>query len=238
MKNILKTIILFVLILPCILATGQTPEALWKGVGGKTKWDSTNYILFTANGNSTANLGSTRKFLINKKSGQVRFEGQSSEGNQIVALFNFKTQKLSKLFQSGEELKAESPESAELFELVNKQYKRDAVFIFLPILVESPDTKIGTEGSKIVNSEKLQAFSFELKNNTLSGEIFYNRETGQIKQIIDQSGNEYFVNGYKDIGGGLILPTTFKSMSSQENSATYTTVAAFTEMEESKFTSL
>ena len=237
MKKILNAIFVSIFILSNGLASAQTTEALWKGVGGKVKWDSTNYILFTAKGKSKENLSDTRKFLINKKSGQVRFEGQSSAGNQLVALFNFKSQKLSKLFRSGEELNPTSDESMELFDLISKQYKRDAALIFLPILLESPDTKTGAETSKIVNSEKLQTFTFELKNSTLSGEILYNSETGQIKQIIDQSGNEYFVNGYKDIGGGLVLPTTFKSMSSQSNNVTFTTVVAFTEMEESKFTS-
>ncbi|MGO1243455.1 MAG: hypothetical protein ACTJHT_09355 [Sphingobacterium sp.] len=238
MKNIFNIIIVFALMLSGVRADAQTPDALWKGVGGKSKWDSTNYILFTANGRSMDSLGNARKFLINKKSGQVRFEGQSSEGNQLVALFNFKSHKLTKLSRGGQELKATNEESTALFTLINKQFQRDASFIFLPVLLENANTTKGTETSKIVNSEKLQAFSFELNNNTLSGEILYNPETGQIKQVIDQSGNEYFVNNYKDIGGGLILPTTFKSMSMQGNNATYTTVAAFTEMEESKFTSL
>lgn len=238
MKNIFNIIIVFALLFSSVQAEAQTPDALWKGVGGKSRWDSTNYILFTANGISMDSLGNTRKFLINKKSGQVRFEGQSSEGNQLVALFNIKSHKLTKLSRSGQELKATNEESTALFTLINKQFQRDAAFIFLPVLVENANTKKGTETSKIVNSEKLQAFSFELNNNTLSGEILYNPETGQIKQVIDQSGNEYFVNNYKDIGGGLILPTTFKSMSTQGNNVSYTTVAAFTEMEESKFTSL
>jgi len=234
MKKIIN--IIFILLISSIITQAQTTDALWKGVGGKSKWDSTNYILFTANGKSIENLGNTRKFLINKKSGEVRFEGQSTDGNQIVALFNYKSKKLNKLFLSGEVQKTENPETAELFEHINKQYGIDATLIFLPILIESPDTRTGEEASKIVNSEKLQVFSFELKNNVLSGEIFYNKETGQIKQVKDQAGNEYFINGYKDIGGGLILPTTFKSISRDANATIYTTVAAFTEMEDSKFT--
>lgn len=216
----------------------ESVSALWKGIGGKTRWDSTNYILFTAAGNDSKHLQSGRKFLINKKSGQVRFEGKLSDGDNIVALFNYKTQKIVRFFSNGVESKVSADQVSESFAKINEQFKKDATFLFLPTLIDKPETKTGKAVSKIVNAEKLQSVPFQLKDNILAGEIFFSFETGYIKQLVDREGNEYYVNGYKDIGGGVFLPTTFKSMDNQDKSTSFTTVAAFTEMEDAKFSNL
>lgn len=215
-------------------ASQESVSILWKGVGGKTRWDNTNYILFAASGNESKHVQSGRKFLINKRSGQVRFEGRLDDGDNIVAIFNFKTDKVLKFSSNGVESKTSSTEVDDAFAKINEQFKKDASFIFLPTLID----KAGKANSKIVNAEKLQYISFQLKDTNLGGELYFNPETGYIKQLIDKDGHEFYVNGYKDIGGGLFLPTTFKSMESQEKSASFTTVAAFTEMEDAKFTNL
>ena len=215
-------------------ASQESVSILWKGIGGKVKWDNTNYILFTAHGNESRFLQNGRKFLINKQSGQVRFEGKSKDGDSWIALFNFKTDKLSKLSYNGVESKSISTEGEEIFLKINEQFNKDASFLFLPTLVD----KTGKAALKIVNAEKLQHIPFQVKQNNLSGELYYNGETGIIKQIIDKEGNEFYVDGYKDIGGGLMLPTTFKSLGNQDKSTSFTTVAAFTEMEDTKFSNL
>src|SRR5690554_4727646 len=81
-----------------ILSAQEVGKVLLKGIGGKEKWESANYILFTVRGNDTNLIQNSRKFLIKPTSGQARFEGQSNDGDNIVTLFNFKTGKLSKLF--------------------------------------------------------------------------------------------------------------------------------------------
>lgn len=242
MKTVL-TVIIFSLL--SFLSVGVSAQSntevstmLWKGVGGKTKWDSTNYILFTAYGNDAKHLQGDRKYLINKRSGQARFEGKTEDGNNIVALFNFKTDKLTKFFTNGGEVKPLNADVIAIFAKIKEQFRKDAALIFLPTLIDKPDTKTGKVSSKIVNAEKLQSLPFQLKDSILSGELFFHGETGYIKQVVDRDGNTYFVNGYKDIGGGLILPTTFKNMDNQARSTLFTTVAAFTDMEESKFSNL
>ncbi|WP_437920581.1 hypothetical protein [Sphingobacterium sp. LRF_L2] len=242
MKTFLKIILLGIYILSGIIVEAQgnheSVSALWKGIGGKTKWDNTNYILFTANGNEAKYLQGARKFLINKQSGQVRFEGKSADGNNVVVLFNFKNQKLIRFYNNGEEVKLTNTTTNDSFLKIYEQFKKDVNFLFLPVLMDKPETKTGKSTLKIVNAEKLQAVPFQLKDNALSGEVFFNNETGYIKQLVDNDGNEFYINGYKDIGGGLFLPTTFKSMNNQDKSTSFTTVAAFTEMEDSKFSNL
>ncbi|WDF69226.1 hypothetical protein PQ465_02315 [Sphingobacterium oryzagri] len=242
MKTFLTAVVLSLLLVHGEQATAQANQEsvsiLWKGIGGKTRWDNTNYILFTATGNESKHLQNGRKFLINKQSGQVRFEGKVDNGDNIVALFNFKTQKILRLFSNGVESKTATEEVNEYFAKIHEQFKKDATFLFLPTLIDKPETRTGKSVAKIVNAEKLQSVPFQLKDNSLAGEVLFNVETGYIKQLVDREGNEFYVNGYKDIGGGVFLPTTFKSMDSQNKSTSFTTVAAFTEMEDAKFSNL
>jgi len=239
MKTFLTAIIITgSLFFSCLtLSAQEAGKVLLKGIGGKEKWDSANYILFTVRGNDAKPLQNDRKFLIKPTSGQARFEGQSNGGDNIVTLFNFKTGKLSKLFVNGTEVKQMNSETTELFTQINAQFKKDITFLFLPALIEQPDTKTGKITSKILNAEKLQSLPFVLEGG-FSGEVLFNNETGQIKQFIDENGNTYLVNEYKDIGGGLFLPTNFRNLDNQEKNLFFSTVAAFTEMEESRFSTL
>ncbi|RZF58397.1 hypothetical protein [Sphingobacterium corticibacterium] len=241
MRTFLTAIIIGILSISyvsiCAQEGQEAGKILLKGIGGKDKWDSTNYILFTASGNDIKYFQNSRKFLINMKSGQARFEGRSNDGNNIVSLFNFKTGKLSKFFVNGNEVKQIDPETHELFTKINDQFKKDATFLFLPALIEQPETKTGKISSKIFNAEKLQSLPFQLKEG-LSGEVLFNGETGLIKQFVDKEGQTYLVNGYKDIGGGLFLPTNFRNLENNSKSLLFSTVAAFTEMEETKFSIL
>ncbi|NGM66189.1 hypothetical protein [Sphingobacterium sp. SGR-19] len=241
MRTFLTAIVIGILSCSYLTICGQEEQEaskiLLRGIGGKDKWDSTNYILFTANGNETKYFQNGRKFLINMKSGQARFEGKSDDGSNVVSLFNFKTGKPSKFFINGNEIKQMDSEINELFTKINEQFKKDITFLFLPALIEQPETKTGKVSSKIFNAEKLQSLPFQLKGG-LSGEVLFNSETGWIKQFVDKEGQIYLVNGYKDIGGGLFLPTTFRNLKNDKRSLLFSTVAAFTEMEESRFSTL
>lgn len=242
MRKIIPILSLIFLGFCFIPSYGQSVQegitALLKGVGGKTKWDSTNFILFTVNGNKTTYLQDGRTFLIDKRSGKSRFEGTTNGGENLIVLFNFKTEKLHKYYKNGKEVVPLMSEANDSFGKILGQFRKDASLLFLPILLDKPDTKIGKTSTKIVNAEKLQLFSFQLPDNGLSGDILFNPETGLVKQVVDKDSNTYFVNGYKDIGGGLFLPTTFKNMSDVGKSTVFSTVAAFTDMEESKLNSL
>lgn len=239
----LSILVVMLCLSPTVCLKAQTGEQrsitnLWKGVGGKNKWNTTDFILFTANGNDAAYLLNGRKFLINKKSGECRFEGRTTDGRNLVVLFNYKTAKLLRYFNNGKEVAKSSTDAIASFEKINQQFVNDASLLFLPTLIDQADTKVGKVSAKIVNAEKLYTFSFQLKDNSLAGDILFNAESGLIKQLLDRDGNEYYVNGYKDIGGGLILPTTFKNLQQPNKSILFTTVAAFTDMEVEKFETL
>lgn len=203
-------------------------EKIWTGVGGKNKWESTKYIMFTVSGNSKyPSISGSRKFLLDKQSGNVRFEGTLNNEN-VVALLNVQNQKLSHVYdENGAEVSIQ--EYKEVLPDLIGQYNIDLKVLSLPISIMS--SNISPQSSnKIINAEKLQKLEF---SNFLgnSGSFYVNEESGLVKRI-DLDNKSYLVNGYKDIGNGLILPTTFKASS---DSITYQKVASFTEMEPEKF---
>ncbi|WP_156305793.1 hypothetical protein [Sphingobacterium endophyticum] len=203
-------------------------EKIWTGVGGKNKWESTKYIMFTVSGNSKyPSISGSRKFLLDKQSGNVRFEGTLNNEN-VVALLNVQNQKLSHVYdENGAEVSIQ--EYKEVLPDLIGQYNIDLKVLSLPISIMS--SNISPQSSnKIINAEKLQKLEF---SNFLgnSGSFYVSEESGLVKRI-DLDNKSYLVNGYKDIGNGLILPTTFKASS---DSITYQKVASFTEMEPEKF---
>ena len=211
---------------------------LWKGVGGKSTWSNTSYILFTVDGNMSKYLQDGRTFIINRKTGQARLEGRTASNENLVLLFNFKSGKLDRLSSNGKEVVDKAAFTQEHFGKVLAQLEKDASLLFLPTLLEKPSAKVGKLEHKIVNAEKLDVFSLSLGGDKFEGTILFNPESGLIKQLVDQEGSVYYVNGYKDIGGGLTLPTTFKNLSDSKKSTTFSVVASFEELEETKFTKL
>lgn len=203
-------------------------DKIWNAAGGKSKWESTKYIMFTVSGNSQfSSISGNRKFLLDKQSGLVRFEGTLNRSN-VVAIFSVPAQKLIHIFDengaeiAGQEFKSLIPDLIE-------QYSIDLKVLSLPASIAASSLNNNSE-SKIINAEKLQKVDF---SNFLggSGSVYVNEESGLIKRI-DMDDKSYLVNGYKDIGNGLILPTVFKASG---DSISYQKVASFTEMEPSKF---
>ena len=241
-----KTLFLFVFTymfsLPFVCQAQGTVQrsiaSLWKGIGGKLKWKNTDFILFTANGNDAKYLQNGRRFLIDKKTNKCRFEGKTVDGQNLVVLFDYKSGKIFRYYNNKKEVAKNSPEAQAAFQKINEQFSKDAALLFLPVFIDQPETKISNVGVKIYNAEKLQSLSFQLKDNSLTGDILFNAESGYIKQLVDNDGNEYNVNGYKDIGGGLMLPTTFSHAHHANRNTSFTTVAAFTDIETDKFENL
>ncbi len=206
----------------------QIIDKLWDAAGGKSTWEETKYIMFSVSGNNQhSSISGTRKFLLDKQSGQVRFEGNWNNV-PVVALYNVQNQKLTHVYdEEGKDIAIQDFKSL-LPELID-QYQHDLKVLSLPVSMVSSNLNNETE-SKIWNAEKLQKIVFQ----NFMGEkgcIYMNEESGLIKRL-DLANKSYVVNGYKDIGNGLILPTTFKA---NTDSISYQKVASFTDMESAKF---
>lgn len=231
---------LFVLQSQTFAQKADLKRVMDEAFGGKAKWEENNYILFSAIGNNKDNkLVDKRTFLINKSNGEARFEGSSSDNDDIVLLFNFKDRSIKSIYINSEKIKDSNPVQAPLFRSVLVQFNEDANLLFSPILLETSIPNGSDYEQKIINSQKMALVKLDrfigFDGRTHSCSAMINIDNGQLKGLRLHNTQEYWVNGYKDIGGGLILPTQFDDTRNSSQSCKFTTVASFTDIEDSKF---
>lgn len=204
----------------------------------KQKWKQHRYFLYTAKGNVHSNLiGNQRSFLIDNVTGNCRLETPNLQSQEVIVLFNFKTKKLIKQYIAGKE---NSTNNQQMLSAALDQFFEDSKLLFLPILLTDQSISFTSPTSKIINTEKINSVSFSnlttLDKQNVAGKIEINTK-GEIKAFSDGT-SEYVVQNYKDIGSGIILPTSYKNVKDSVQSCNFTTVAAFTDIEAGKFTSL
>ena len=106
MKTLSNVLLVVMLTLFCQLDLVAQDDSLnkqiWQSIGGQEKWDSLQYLAFSAKGNTISDQLSKeeRKFLFNRSTGACRFDGYSAT-DQVTYLFNFKNPGADKLFIEG-----------------------------------------------------------------------------------------------------------------------------------------
>lgn len=238
MKNSIQLVIgnsllLFVLCNFDFFAVGHAQvnpaQEIWSGIGGKEKWEATNYILFTVTGGGANGAAeqNTRRYLIAKNSGKARFEGYIN-GSKHVLLFDFKQRKVHKAYDANGNLL--SSFSSKEFEQTLDQFDRDFATLCIPANIARAVGENAT--TKIVNAERFLQAPFQI--NGRKGVALIASESGLLRQLeCDQ--NTISIDGHKDIGNGLILPTRFKNLTDDRRSVYFQTIASFTSMESTKF---
>lgn len=238
-------VILFILFL-CQMGLAQSEPVLSEieeAIGGKDKWEQTDYLYFTVSGNNLDDsLAGKRSFLINKSNGDARFKGINDKNEEIVLLFNYMSQHLKRIFINEEEKEASEEENQAIGELVQKQFLEDINLLFSPILVITHGDKNASVQPKIVNGEKfslieVESFSYLPEQKSRRGSVAVDPE-GKIRIINFGSDREMAVSKYVDTGGGLKLPTRFDSQNKASQSCEFSTVASFTDIQDKKFEDL
>lgn len=208
-------------------------EALHQSI---KNWEENRYILFTAQGNtSSALFNGSRTFLIDKNSGDCRLETTSSSNKPVVVLFNFKSKKLSKAFENNKQLASSTNQLSPILD----QFYEDTKLLFLPVFLSETSIKLEDIQSKLMDSEKVNIITFSNLNtfdNTSSSGRFILDAKGEIK-LFEDGTTTFSVSNSKDIGSGILLPTNFQNKKDAQ-SCVFNTVAAFTNIENGKFTSL
>lgn len=210
--------------------------------GGIQKWDITDYILFVAKGNALSpEFSESRAFLINKNNGDARFEATSNRGEKTVVLFNFKRNTLKKVFVNKKELEELDSFEKDYLPLIIKQFSEDSKRLFLPFLIANSRQDAKVMEDKIIDLEKLSPVQADgiqdLSGNSFNVTVFCSSETGEIR-LANLDSQEFAIKNYKDIGGGVYLPTEFIDKKNPERSSEFSTVASFTHMEKEKFEGL
>lgn len=221
----------------------QMVEAkIWKGIGGKENWQNVRYFMFSCiGGESNQLIEGERKYLWDKQTGDCRFEGVNADGETIITLFNLKTLDGS-VFVNDLQVDDQNMAST-MIEETSIAFERDANLLFLPTTLEGKDVWYTVEDEKLLGSKRYMVVylqnhktSFE---TTVDGRLYIDEQTGLVQHWLpkytDQStSNQYAISGFKDVGGGLVLPTHFEG-NNQGTSITYPLAAALINIEANKF---
>lgn len=207
---------------------------LLNSIGKVADWNSVNYILFTT---TTAN--STLKeqsFLFEKNTGRVRFEGKTTNNISLVMLFNYKSKVLEKAFING---KISDNKTSVYFSEVLNDFFDNTKLLFLPMfIISNQNNNVFIASEKIINTEKITELKFSnilnFNRTALKGSIYISKK-GEIKEYTIET-NTFMVSEVKNIGEGILLPTRFMCENNPSQSIKFNTVAAFTDVEDDRFT--
>ncbi len=235
---------LFTALLSCATASlGQdareaVSEKLWDAVGGKDNWRNARYFMFSCVGGSHHSFAQgERKYLWDKQTGNCRFDGISTDDEAITALFNIGTAE-GTVYLNG--VKLDNPRTAaDVVDAVLAEFEKDAYFLFLPTALDGDQVHYTVLGEKLVGSQRFTVIN--VKNNktrfaaTVAGQLYMDTQTGRVQRWQpSEAANQFTISGFKDVGGGLVLPTRFIGTDAS-TSVTYPIAAALVNIEEHKF---
>ena len=219
-----------------VVAQNTSKQLILNTIGDAAKWKSLNYILFSSD--SPNNYFLQRSYLIDKQTGQARLDAVTTGNQSIVMLFNFKHKRIEKCYIDGQ-LSDLNTLIVPFQEILNQLFQ-DTELLFLPMFViTAPKNHIAIKTDQIVNAERLVEVVFQkvsnLNKDNMAGSIYLNNK-GELKEyIINQ--DKIAISDIKDIGDGILIPTSF-NYTNATKTIKFTTVAAFTDVELSRFSNL
>ena len=226
--------------------SGQVPPSpqddslvakLWEAVGGQQSWQNARYFMFSCTGGHHSFAQGERKYLWDKQTGDCRFDGVTTDDEVITVLFNVETGTGTVYLNN---TKLENPRTtADIITEITDEFNKDAQLLFLPTILEGDQVSYRITGEKLVGSQRFTVITVENKKtsfeDTVSGELYVDAQTGQIHQWWPSHVAEgYSIGSYKAIGSGLTLPTRFTT-SDTTISITYPIAAALVHIEGQKF---
>lgn len=218
-------------------------QKVWSSIGGQDNWGNARYFMFTCQGASHHLNGHTSSYLWDRETGNCRFEGETSDNKELVVLFNLHNTR-GEVFVDATPL--QDAEEIELqVERTLSEFKQDAELLFLPTVLDGREANLSVASEKLVGSSR--QFVAYIKNgetaygSEVEGTLHIDAQSGRICLWQPQRGKHrgisYEVGGYRDIGGGLILPTRFTTQQGRPN-VIYPVAAALVHIEPEKFTKL
>ncbi|WP_353181440.1 hypothetical protein [Parapedobacter lycopersici] len=228
----------------CTTSYGQTADTaleakIWKGIGGKENWQKARYFMFSCLGGKGQHfVQGERRYLWDKQTGDCRFEGITADEDTLVVLFNLKTSSGAAYVNEEQQ---EDQQATTLVEEALSAFETDANLLFLPTSLEGKDVSYIVEEEKLIGSKRFKVI--KLQNHKTSfetsvkGLLYINEQTGHIQHWLPTQTDQpiyYAISGFKDIGGGLVLPTRFSGNDSTAT-ITYPLAAALVNIEAHKF---
>ncbi len=217
-------------------------KEIWRSIGGQDKWNSLQYLAFSAKGNNVSEELSNeeRKFLFNRSTGECRFDGYS-ETDQVTYLFNFKGNGTDKLFIGGKV----ATDGQEIKKSIKTQLFVDLNLLLLPTLIEQKSIQLKNQDEQFIGGQKLTVASITssgpVLGTKLDGLLYIDQNTGEIIRYDYTDKTEkisYEVSKYKEIGDGIRLPSVFNSTNNAKKSCVFSSISSFVQVEQKKFKEL
>lgn len=226
-----------------LLSFGQTSDLsqkIWDSVGGQHNWENARYFMFTCKGpDDLDSQGRSASYIWDRKTGNCRFEGITSDAKEIVVLFNLHSAEgkvfINATLQQGDELS-----NSQITQTV-REFRKDAELLFLPTFLDGENVTISSISEKLVGSSRQLVAEISNKQTaygtSVDGVIHVDAASGQVRHWSPENTNmpSYDVSGYKDIGSGLILPTRFVAQHGTQH-VSYPVAASLVHVEPNKFT--
>lgn len=246
MKTLSNILLVFMLSMLCHGHVSAQNDSLnkqiWRSIGGQDKWDSLQYLAFSAKGNSVSEELSNedRKFLFNRTTGECRFDGYSGS-DQVTYLFNFRTNGTDKLFIGGNV----STDNQDIKKAIKNQLYADLNLLLLPTLIEQKSIQFKNQEERFIGGQKLTVASITSSSpifgSKLDGLVYIDQNTGEITryEYTDKSEKiSYDVSKYKEIGDGIRLPSLFNATSNDKKTCIFSSISSFVQVEQKKFKEL
>lgn len=246
MKTLSNILLVFMLSILCQAHLSAQDDSLnrqiWRSIGGQDKWDSLQYLAFSAKGNTMSEELSNeeRKFLFNRTTGECRFDGYSGS-DQVTYLFNFKGSGTDKLFIGGNVV----TDGQEIKKSIKNQLFVDLNLLLLPTLIEQKSIQLKNQKEQFLGGQKLTIASItssgEVLGSKLDGLLYIDQNTGEITRYDYTDKTEkisYEISRYKEIGDGIRLPSLFSCASNAKKSCVFSSISSFVQVEQKKFKEL
>ncbi|WP_257668867.1 hypothetical protein [Parapedobacter tibetensis] len=220
-------------------ATNSSVAAkLWEGIGGKENWQNARYFMFSCIGGEKHSFAQgERKYLWDKLSGNCRFDGVTTDDENVIVLFNVKTAEGTAYING---IKIDNQRvAADIIDEVRSDFEKDAYLLFLPTALEGNSVSYTVAEEKLIGSQRFTVVNIKNPKTSfetaIDGQLYMDAQTGQIQEWRPKrAANHFSISGFKDIGGGLVLPTRFTG-SDTTTSVTYPLAAALVNIEAQKF---
>jgi len=223
-------------------ASSQTKDEIltliWQGMGGKQSWADARYFMFSCNSNLPKTLPGTHTYIWDTTTGNCRFDGLSARDEKLTVLFNTKN-KTGHAFINNQPLAADSLPS--VLQAVIQSFFNDSFWLFVPQTLINP-AQLTIQEPQLIGAARYYVVEWntpQINADIHRSKWFVDTNTGKIFQWQALSDNQttlynFLCSDYKDVGGGLMLATTFRDPKT-EFFITYPIVSALINVESEKF---
>lgn len=218
----------------------QVLELLWKGMGGRQSWEDARYFMFSCQTELHDIIPGEHSYIWDRVNNNCRFEGTTNDQQKLTVLFNTKT-RTGKVYLNNQ-IVTNSDSSSKWLQPVLNAFYSDSFWLFPSKLIDVTHL-ITTNEQELIGSSRYYVVEIKIRRPNFGefpSKLFIDTNTGRIFQwqAFASDGSilyNFNTSNFKEVGGGLILPTNFADANNNVN-IFYPIVSALINVEADKFT--